>query len=241
MPINVGNNELNSVGANVLAYSNVVTDGLVFYADAGIASSYPGSSTAVYDLSGNGSTGTLYNGVGYTTSNGGALTFDGVDDYGTFPANSANNLTGSMTAAVWVYYISGNGRIYQKDDWGGSTYTRCWEIGGYGGTFRMEMWHQNGSGTIGYGNALTVNGWSYLALTFDQTDIKMYQNTSLITTVNFPGDLRQDINTPITIGGRWSSGEWLNGRIGNVLLYNRALTASEVLQNFNANRRRFNI
>lgn len=220
---------------------DIIQDGLVFSFDATDKTSYPGSGTSVYDLSGNGATGTLYNGVGFSTANGGALTFDGVDDYGTFPANTLNNISTTLTACVWVYYISGNGRIYQKDDWGSGTYTRCWEIGGYGGTFRMEMWHQNGTGTIGYGNALTVNGWTNLVLSFDGTDIKMYQNTSLVTTVNFPGDIRTDINTPLTIGGRWSSGEWLNGKIGNAYLYNRALSTSEILQNYNATKSRFGL
>lgn len=220
---------------------DIIQNGLVLNLDASDRLSYPGSGTTWTDISGNGSVGTLYNGVGFNTANGGALTFDGTDDYVTVPSNTATNISTTLTACVWVYYISGNGRIYQKDDWSSGTYTRCWEIGGYGGTFRMEMWHQNGSGTIGYGNPLTVNGWTNLVLSFDGTNIRMYQNTSLVTTVNFPGDIRTDINTPITIGGRWSSGEWLNGRIGFANLYNRALSASEILQNYNATKSRFGL
>ena len=61
--------------------SGIVTSGLILNLDAGNASSYPGTGTTWTDLSGNNRNGTLINGVGYTSANGGALTFDGVNDY----------------------------------------------------------------------------------------------------------------------------------------------------------------
>ena len=190
------------------------------------------------DLSGNRNFGDSGgSGVLYSSANGGSLSFDGSDEYVTIPGGGSLNISNTLTAMVWVYYISGNGRIFQKD---GPPYTRCWEIGGYGGQFRMEMWHSNGTGTIGHGNSLAVNGWTHLALTFDGTDIKMYQNSSLVSTVNFPGDIRTDANTPIILGGYWD-GEYLNGRVSGSQIYNRALTAAEVSQNFNALRGRFGI
>jgi hypothetical protein len=193
------------------------------------------------DVSGNNNSGSLINGVGFNSyQSGGYLNFDGSDDYVVVPGASSTNLSSVLTADTWVYYRSGNGRIFQKDDWGSGTYTRCWEMGGYAGTFRMEMWHQNGTGTIGSGNPLAINGWTYLTLTFDGTNIKMYQNSTLVNTINFPGDIRTDINTPITVGGRWV-GEFLDGGIGVARLYNRALSAAEITQNFNAQRNRFGI
>ena len=189
------------------------------------------------DLSGNRNFGTTANSPTYSTANGGSLSFDGSDDYVTIPGGGSLNISNTLTAMVWVYYISGNGRIFQKD---GPPYTRCWEIGGYGGQFRMEMWHSNGTGTIGYGNSLAVNGWTHLALTFDGTDIKMYQNSSLVSTVNFPGDIRTDANTPIILGGYWD-GEYLNGRVSGSQIYNRALSAAEIQQNYNALKGRFSI
>jgi hypothetical protein len=55
----------------------IITDGLVLALDAGNPKSYPGSGTAWTDLSGNGNTGTLVNGTGYNSGNGGSLVFDG--------------------------------------------------------------------------------------------------------------------------------------------------------------------
>ena len=216
---------------------DIVDDGLVFAVDAGSGRSYPGSGTTVTDLVGT-NNGTLTNGVGYSSANGGSFTFDGTDDVIITPGTAATNISTTLTAEAWVYYESGNGRIFQKD---GAGYTRCWEMGGYNGIFRIEMWHSNG-GTTGGVSApigLPVNSWAYLTMTFDGTNIKMYQNAVLVKTINFPGDIRTDINTPLTIGGFWSSGEFFDGNIGPVRLYNQALTAAEVLQNYNAQKTRF--
>ena len=201
--------------------------------------SYPQTANNWYDLSGTGNTISLTNGPAWSSS--GWFTFDGTDDYATAPGSSSTNISDVLTAEVWVYYESGNGRIFQKDDWGSGTYTRCWEIGGYAGQFRIEMWHSNGVGAIGYGNSLTVNGWTHLIMTFDGTDIRMYQNSVLVSTINFPGDIRTDINTPITIGGRWSSGEWLDGAVGLARIYNKAFNALEVSQNYQAQKSRFGL
>jgi K+-transporting ATPase c subunit len=78
-------------------------------------------------------------------------------------------------------------------------------------------------------------------LTFNGTDILMYQNSSLITTVNFPGDIRTDVTTPLMIGGAWAPGEFFTGRISTTHLYNRALSAAEVAQNFEALRGRYGV
>ena len=216
---------------------DIVDDGLVFAVDAGSGRSYPGSGTTVTDLVGT-NNGTLTNGVGYSSANGGSFTFDGTDDVIVTPGTAATNISTTLTAEAWVYYESGNGRIFQKD---GAGYTRCWEMGGYNGIFRIEMWHSNGGTTGGVSApiALPLTTWAYLTMTFDGTNIKMYQNAALVKTTSFPGDIRTDINTPLTIGGFWSSGEFFDGNIGPVRLYNQALTAAEVLQNYNAQKTRF--
>ena len=59
---------------------DIITDGLVNALDAGSTRSYPGSGTLGYDLAGT-NNGTLTNGVGFSSADGGILTFDGVDDY----------------------------------------------------------------------------------------------------------------------------------------------------------------
>jgi hypothetical protein len=265
MPLDVNGNiilsGLTNTSGIITNYPDIVKNGLVLWLDAGRSYSYydtsyydcgygcqyyssnPGCTSCANqwnDLSPSYSKGTLTNGPTFSYANGGGIVFDGTNDYVTVPHHENLNMSSTLSAGAWVYYVSGNGRILQKDDDGSSTYTRLWELGGYGGTMRMEMWHSDGTAAIGYGNALTVNGWMYLMMTFDGTNIKMYQNGTLITTVNFPGNIRTG-NAPITIGGRWSTGEYFNGRISSVQIYNISLTATQVMQNFNADRGRFGI
>ena len=220
---------------------SIVTDNLQFSVDAANFVSYPTTGTAWLDLTTNNNDVTLYNGPTFSSIGGGSIFFDGTDDYATAPGSSSTNISDFLTAEVWVYYESGDGRILQKDDWGSGTYTRCWEIGGYAGQFRMEIWHSNGTTAIGYGNNLAVNGWTHLALTFDGTNVRMYQNAVLVNTINFPGDIRTDINTPITLGGRWTTSEYLNGAIGLARIYNKALNGLEISQNFQAQKSRFGL
>ena len=80
--------------------SPIVTDGLVFAVDANNIVSYPKSGTTAYDLAGS-STGTLTNGVGFDSANGGSWTFDGIDEFITLPFNSSLDVD-YLTAQVFV-------------------------------------------------------------------------------------------------------------------------------------------
>lgn len=242
MPLNINGSIINSSIASTLNFKNIVTRGLVMHLDASALDSYPQSGSTWFDLSGNGNNGAI-TGATYTSSyGGGALNFLGSTSYYVqVPHSSSLNMSATLTASNWVYYRSGNGRIMQKDDTGsGSGFTRLWETGGYGGQYRMELWHSDGAGTVQYGNPLTVNGWMHLTMTFDGSSIRMYQNASLITNANFAGDIRT-ATTPLWIGGGWSTNEWFDGYIANALVYNRALNAGEVSQNYNAQKSRFGL
>jgi hypothetical protein len=78
---------------------DVVRDGLIFYFDAGEPSSYSGSGTTWSDLSGSGNNGTLVNGVSYSNTNGGTLSFDGVNDY---VSTTSLNLQQNFTLEIWA-------------------------------------------------------------------------------------------------------------------------------------------
>ena len=85
-----------------LAHSpRLVTDGLVLCLDAGNTKSYSGSGTTWTDLGGNNNHGTLVNGVGYNSSNGGSLTFDGADDY--VDLSTTYSLSAPWTLSAWIY------------------------------------------------------------------------------------------------------------------------------------------
>lgn len=71
--------------------------------DTGNASSYPGSGSSWFDLSGNSNTVTLYNSPTYSSSNGGTLSFNGTDQYGQAPDSSSLDIPGlNFTCEYWV-------------------------------------------------------------------------------------------------------------------------------------------
>ena len=72
-------------------------------------------------------------------------------------------------------------------------------------------------------------------------NIKMYENSVLVKTISRPGDIRSSSSRDITIGGSWGTSEYHDGLISDVKLYNRALSAVEVLQNFNASKGRYGL
>ena len=220
----------------------IVQNGLVLNLDAGNTSSYPGTGTTWTDLSGNNNNGTLVNGVGYNSANGGSLVFDGVDDYinlGSF-FNYQN-----FTISLWVY--PGTTQVQYADIFDNNhTGSRNFvlqqnntNVNQYGfGVF-------DGSGCISCSSDITLaaNTWTHLSYTFTPSDRvitylngQMYSQGPLANNRNI---LYQSQNLSIA---RWSAGgrHW-NGRISNFSVYNRVLTDSEIQQNYNATKGRFGL
>jgi hypothetical protein len=219
----------------------LVTDGLVLALDAGNTKSYPGSGTTWTDLSGNGNTGTLTNGPTYSSDNGGAIVFDGTNDEVICDIGSV--LVKDFTLGFWMKSdasIEGRGAI----EYGGSTYAII-------AAYRLKT---NSSqfyfGTTGATNALTLtsvnladNNWHYVVQTYDGTNARVYVdgNLELDDSSTFSGNLRTTSDNILRMG-RWvASGIYQDMELASVKVYNKALTASEISQNFNAHRGRFGI
>ena len=240
-----------------LAHSpRIVIDGLVLALDAGNSKSYSGSGTTWTDLSGNGNTGTLVNGVGYNSSNGGSLSFDGTNDY-----ISAGALSGSFTSftvIVWFYPTSVTSYENSID----CNYSYNGTTGNIGP--RLEM---NNSGTLGWvysnitnsndsyyahgvvSSGLAANTWHCAAITYNggtNTSTTYYNgNASGLSrsTVGSPTGFVGVMNN-VTIGKGFHLGgseRIFTGRVSNVSIYNKVLTAAEIQQNFNALRGRYGI
>jgi hypothetical protein len=97
-----------TAGGARLVTSDIVRDGLVLNLDAGNPASYPGTGTTWTDLSGNGNNGTLVNGVGYSSDNGGSLVFDGVNDYSEITTRNTNlefQPLQPYSVFCWVYNL----------------------------------------------------------------------------------------------------------------------------------------
>ena len=226
----------------VFAGPEIVEDGLVLALDAGNAKSYPGSGTTWTDLSGNGNNGTLINGVGYSGDNLGSLSFDGTNDHITLTTNPS--LTNQITIEVWVKLeptINNlTGWICGRE----SSYRILYTSTGFAWVCATDNNGWYTSGTAISASSLTPHTKTYqVVVTYDGSNNKIYVNGTLrITGSAISGNIR-NVN-PYYIMRDGSSDVNIDhgqGIIYSHRIYNRALTASEIQQNFNALRGRFGI
>ena len=212
----------------------IVTNGLVLNLDAAKTDSYPGTGTTWRDLSGNSNNGTLTNGPTFSgIGKQASIMFDGVDDISIHPSTL---YVDNFSLSAWVYKTSsGIQTIIAK---GNSSfvlnfYLRIAGNSGFYGTNSLfsEILVPD----------LVLNVWNNTVLTYDKTSLKYYLNGVLI-------DQNNATNTPSsttsnTIVGRLGdfNGQYWTGRIATTQIYNRALTQTEITQNFNALRGRYGI
>lgn len=220
----------------------IVTDGLVLALDAGNVKSYPGSGTTWLDKSGRGNNGTLTNGPTFNSDNGGSIVFDGVNDYvslGAFPGLGTTN----RTIGVWFKVSttpSGVGRIitFPADE----TLT---DTPAYTLAINTSLEVGAGIGGFPYNGYIssfpyTLNTWINITTAISGNTVNVYRNAILMGSVTNTGTVATN---QIGYLGRYNNyyGQYLNGNISNVQLYNRALSASEILQNYNATKGRFGL
>jgi hypothetical protein len=222
---------------------SLVTSGLTLCLDAANPKSYPGTGTTWTDLSGNGNNGTLVNGVGYNSGNLGSLSFDGVNDYvdcGNTTSLSAIGGTTNITVSGWAYYTAygGGGQPYSVITVKGNPWT--WLLENPSNTFRFRITAGGSDVNVADTSTHLLNTWYNVVGTYDGSNMRIYVNGVLKNTVAQTGTLATNAVTA-KIGTFQGTNYNLTGRISNVSIYNRALTASEIQQNFNALRGRFSI
>ncbi|HEY9229854.1 MAG TPA: LamG-like jellyroll fold domain-containing protein, partial [Gemmatimonadaceae bacterium] len=185
------------------------------------------SGTTTPDVSGNNNTGTLGGGVTRTTSgkNAGALVFN--NSFVTIPHAASLNLTAGMTIEAWVYPTATGGyaTVVMKEKPGALVYTL------YGRAPTNPGVHFDVGGTERQLNApsmLALNTWSHVAGTFDGSMSRLFVNGIEIASQAFAGPISTSTGA-VRIGGNAVWGEYFNGRIDDVRIYNRALTAAEVV------------
>ena len=190
------------------------------------------------DKSGTGNTGILVNGPTYSSANGGGILFDNTNDYVSeysIPDSFWN--ANSWTASAWVKFTTVSKGLDNAVFGHGAT-------AGSGG---LHLGERNSAAYFGfYGNdtggtiSLSANTWYNIAWVFNySTKLKqIYVNGAFDTSGGTVGYGGTGTNTEI---GRypWSPSYLMSGNVAAILLYNRALSAAEVQQNFNASRARF--
>jgi hypothetical protein len=211
---------------------NTVTDGLVLYLDAANTKSYLSSSLTWIDISGNNNNGTLTNGPTYTSTFGGSIVFDGVDD--SVVSANAINITGSAARTINIWFRS-TGTIstrqalayFGSEAANGRSYIEI-----EGSQFKFN------TGAVSFGGAVVANTWYNGAITFNGSTLLVYLNG---VQVNI-GTPTLNTGTGNLILGRFVTNVFpLTGNIAQFSLYNRTLTAQEILQNYNATKGRYGL
>ena len=219
-------------GKLLMLSSSIVTSGLVLNLDAGNPASYPGSGTTWTDLSGNGNNAAMGSGRTYSSANGGSLVFDGTTNYAIVSLPSATSYN-TFTYNVWVYSTNNSG-YHTIIDQGNDTW--------FFGIFNGQLVTYNPNLNSGY--FINTNQWYHVAITHVfGGPILFYVNGNLVyTSTNNSSNFTTSY---FGIGGGvlspTSADEIWSGNIAQASIYNRALSAAEVRQNFNALRYRYEI
>ena len=230
------------MAGRVSYYGGIVKDGLVLDLDAGKQASYVSGSTTWNDISYTNNNSTLVNGPVYTSANGGSIQFDGTNHYVSCPKQNYLANATQFTMFAWMKRKLSNSIVVI-----GQVETLSNDIS-------FELWSDsnayfevgNGNNAFGYvSNNSTA--WQYLAMVFDGTQIgnsnrlKGYVN-GILQTLTYSGTIPSTtgtLNTNLIIGAYIPNSNWSNGNIAQTLIYNRALSATEILQNYNATKTRY--
>lgn len=220
----------------------IITSGLVLQLDASKSTSYPGSGTTWYDLSGNNTNATLVNGVGYSAADKGSLVFDGINDHVDFVAT---NLSTTATVEMWVKLGTGYSNKMFFGWYSYDVYCPSGNIGFNTGNSDLRGISVSTVSTLGL-----VNTWHHYV--FEMRSNVSYSNNKIyIDGIQYP--ITQILGSENTTTRNFNNGL---GRIGgwrvnldykmpmncsSFNVYNRALSIQEISQNFNARRRVYGI
>jgi hypothetical protein len=194
-----------------------------------------GSGTVLADVSGGGNNGTI-NGATWTASGryGSALQFNGTSNFVSIPDSAALDLTTGMTIEAWVYPTvapTGWRAVVAKSNSGGDVYYL--HAGSSNNNSPATGIFSGGQERILYGGTrLTANTWVHLASTYDGTTQRLYVNGVQVASRAQTGNIQTSTGV-LRIGASvW--GEYFQGRIDDVRIYNRALTAAQIQSDMNA-------
>ena len=217
---------------------NIVTNGLIFNLDAANTKSYISGSTSWVDLSRSGNNGTLTNGPTFNSGNGGSLVFYGVNDY----INCGNTLSYQNSFTFNIFFKTTNTALQ----------VLIGKYSGIGGDYWIgvnagKLVFSFGSPTkIDLISSINVNDglWKMVTTVFNRSLNSTYIYINGVLN-NTGSPIPSIINEPAgdLMIGKFGSGStyYYKGNVGIFSLYNRALTSTEILQNFNATKTRFGL
>ena len=185
------------------------------------------------DVSGRGNHGALP-ATAWTASGryGAALSLNGTSDLVLVPDSASLDLTTAMTVEAWVYPTGSTNwqTVVMKEAPTGLAYTLYARVNAArpGAYINVGGADQAASS----GTALPLNAWSHVAMTYNGTSLLLYVNGVLRSTRSVPGVLVVTSGR-LSIGGNSVWGEYFRGRIDEVRIYSRVLTAAEIVTDMN--------
>lgn len=223
----------------VAAGPDSIETGLVLSLDAADRNSYVSGSTTWFDLSGNNNSGSLVNGPTFSTGSLGSIVFDGTDDYTSISHSSVLNLLEVFTLSFWIYPTRNNTQDY---------------ICSKNNSYAIIIGYQPGNVNfynLGYQPTAAAtqipvsnNQWVNIVYSKDlnsrTNNWRGYKNGESVFTLT--QNFALSLNTSnLLIGSAEVTLNFFKGNIASAQIYNRALSAQEVLQNYNAQKSRFGL
>lgn len=238
------NSRISHSFATATTFPKIVTNGLVFNYDAGQQNSYIGIGTIWKDLSGNGSNGEMANmdGSNFNSANGGFLTFDGTNELVKYPK------TITVTDVTFLAFLKKNGttQYYSGVIFSDSPTSNGMDIQDTNGN--CLGYHWNGTNGTLAGLPLPDQEWIMCAITISYgspfsslTGYVGRKSTGILTqTASNINNSSQNLNN-LRVAKAGTSGRYFKGDMAVAMVYNRALSAREIQNNFDALRGRFKI
>ncbi len=239
MPINLNSNEINSLGVKLLNNTSYVTSNLVSLWDAGIPASYPGSGNSWYEFVDSSSrTGTLTNGPTYSSADGGSIVFDGSNDQVRFSTFSLPGVPWSVS--FWIKTTT-TAQCALFSHWdGGPVYNGFGLNNGY---LQYTYYNNNGWNYSPLSNTLVnTNRWVYVtyATGAGSTSTFTFYTNGVASGTFTPVSNGIGSGNMGVFGLYWGWG-YYTGHMAHCSIHNTQLSATQILQNFNATRLRFGV
>jgi hypothetical protein len=222
--------------------NTIVQQGMLLNLDAGNSYSYAGAGSTWIDVSGNSYNATLVGSPSYTSNNNGGIIFDSNAKYGTLPTSGLAFGTGQFAIEVWVYSTAAvtNNVIYASQSSNVAGFVALFYPSGLG--FALTDFNSVGvRTTTTHQTAVSQNTWYHVVGIRNASNQYIVYVNGVASTTNATATTSLTTAAPQIASNPATSLERFTGTIASLRLYNRSLSATEVLQNYNATKGRFGL
>jgi hypothetical protein len=236
------------MAGRIAYYGNIVKDGLVLNLDAGKRDSYPGIGTAWNDVSGFQNNGTLINGPTFNSNNAGSIVFDGISDKIECASTPTLDLTSTISLEIMMYPTLLNQNCGLLNKWttggGGINNSYAFYLGqdSTNSRYGFIIFQSNNIGVYLLPSTnYSINTWTHIVCTADGSTMRIYKDGVVDPLTRTYNGTIKSTTKKLVIGSLREEDSIYNytGRVGFSRIYNRALSATEVLQNYNATKGRY--